>query len=93
MQLNGQLFMKNNYCATNETKPQSFQIKLNLRLIVTNVQPYVLDIAYNNQCTFCCAESKTLIHLFCDCKIVDAFWNDVFRWNLVRFLINNPSIY
>ena len=48
MQLNGQLFMKNNYYATNETKTQSFQIKLNLRLIVTNVQPYVLDIAYNN---------------------------------------------
>ena len=30
-------------------------------------------------------------HLFCDCKIVDAFWNDVFGWILARFHINIPS--
>ena len=29
---------ENNYCATNETKLRSFQIRLNLRSIVTNVQ-------------------------------------------------------
>ena len=32
-----------------------------------------------------------MIHLFCDCKIVDAFWNDVFDWILARFRINVPS--
>ena len=69
---------KNNYYATNETKLRSFQIRLNLRSIVTNVQLHVLDIASDNLCTFCCEKPEILIHLFCDCKIVDAFWNDVF---------------
>ena len=78
---------KNNYYATNETKLRSFQIRLNLRSIVTNIQLHVLDIASDNLCTFCREEPETLIHLFWDCKIVDAFWNDVFE----RFCINVPS--
>ena len=52
---------------------------------------YVLDIASNNLCTFCGEESETLIHLFCDCKIVDAFCNDGFDWISARFHINVPS--
>ena len=44
---------ENNCYATNETKLRLFQIRLNLRSIVTNVQLYVLDIASNNLCTFC----------------------------------------
>ena len=39
---------KNNYYATNKTKLRSFQIRLNVRSIVTNVQLYVLNIASNN---------------------------------------------
>ena len=34
---------ENNYYATNETKLRSFQIRLNVRSIVTNEQLYVLD--------------------------------------------------
>ena len=79
---------KNNYYATNQIKLRSFQIRLNLRSIVTNVQLYVLDIASDNLCTFCREEPETLIHLFCDCKIVDAFWNGAFDWILARFGIN-----
>ena len=82
---------KNNYYATNETKLRSFQIRLNLRSIVTKIQLCVLDITSDNLCTFCGEEPETLIHLFCDCKIVDAFWNDVFHWILARFRINVPS--
>ena len=69
---------KNNYYATNETKLRSFQIRLNLRSIVTGVQLHVLDIASDNLCTFCREKPETLIHLFCESKIVDAFWNYVF---------------
>ena len=82
---------KNNYYATNATKLRSFQIRLNLRSIVTNIQLHVLDIASDNLCTFCREEPETLIHLFYDCKIVDAFWNNVFDWILARFRINVPS--
>ena len=56
--------------------------------MVTNAQLYVLDIASDNLSTFCREEPETLIHLFCDRKIVDAFWNDVFDWILARFPIN-----
>ena len=82
---------ENNYYTTNETKLRSFQIRLNLRLIDTNLQLYVLHIASNNLCVFCREELETLIYLFCDCKIVHAFWNDVFDWILPRFRINIPS--
>ena len=81
---------QNIYYAANETKLRSFQIWLNFRSIVTDVQLFVLDIAFDNLCTFCREESETLIHLFCDCKIVDAFWNEVFDWILARFRINVP---
>ena len=88
MRLIGQLFIKITTLLQNETKLRSLQSRLNLRSIVTNVQLYVLNIASNNLCTFYCEEPKTLIHLFCDCKIVDTFWNDVFDWILARFCIN-----
>ena len=64
---------ENNYYATNETKLRLFQIILNLRSIVTNVQQHVLDIASDHLCTFCREERETVLHLFCGCKIVDAF--------------------
>ena len=90
MQFVGKLFI-NNYYATNETKLRSFQVRLNLRSIVTIVQLYVLDIASDNLRTFCREEPETLIHLFRDCRIVGAFWNDVFDWIFARFRINITS--
>ena len=47
-------------------------------------------MASNNLYPFCREETETLVHLFCDCKIVDDFWNDVFDWILARFHINIP---
>ena len=52
---------------------------------------FLILLLINNLYTFCCEEPETLIHLFCDCKIVDAFGNDVFDWILARFRINVPS--
>ena len=54
------------------------------------MQLYVLDISSDNLFIFRREEPETLIHLFCDCKIVDAFWNDVFNRILARFRINIP---
>ena len=66
---------KNNYYAANETKLRSFQIRLNLRSIVTIVgyNCMFLILLLINLCTFCREEPETPIHLYCDCKIVDAF--------------------
>ena len=64
MQLTGQLFMKIATMPQMKTKLRSFQIRLNLRSIVTNVQLCVFDVASDNLCTFCREEPETLIYLF-----------------------------
>ena len=74
----------NNYFATRETKLRSFQIRLNLKSIVTNVQLHGLEIVDSN-CVFCLEEPETIMHLFCNCKFVQMFWCDVSDWLSVKF--------
>ena len=51
--LNWQNIYKNNYYATNEIKLRSFQIRLNLRSIVTQIQLHGLELVDNHLCKFC----------------------------------------
>ena len=71
---------ENNHLATNETKLRSFQIRLNIRSIVTNVQRNGMGIVDNKHCVFCSEDPETIIHLFCKCKLVDDFWQDFSDW-------------
>ena len=75
--LNWQNIYENNYYATNETKLRSFQIRLNLRSIVTQLQLHGFELVDDNLCKFYRKEPETLMHLFCDCEIVVSFWNNV----------------
>ena len=75
--LSWQTIYENNYYATNETKFRSFQIRLNLRSIVTQLQPHGFEILDDNLCKFCGKEPDTLMHLFCNCEIAVSFWNNV----------------
>ena len=75
--LSWQTIYGSNYYATNETKLRSFQIRLNLRSIVTQLQPHGFEILDDNLCKFCGKEPETLMHLFCNCEIVVSFWNNV----------------
>ena len=75
---------ENNYFATNETKFRSFQIRLNLRFIATNVQLAGFGIVDSNYCVFCSEEPETIIHLFCMCKFVVTFWQDLSDWLSVK---------
>ena len=75
----------NNYFATRETQLRSFQIRLNLKSIITNVQLHGLKIVDSNCCKFCLEEPKTIMHLFCNCKFVQMFWCDVSDWLSVKF--------
>ena len=68
---------ENNYLGTNETKLRSFQIRLNMKSIVTNVQINGMGIVDNKHFAFCSKDSETIIHLFCKCKFVDDFWQDL----------------
>ena len=58
--------------ATNETKLRSFQIRLNLRSIVTQLQLRGFELD-DNLYKLCAKEPETLMHLFCDCEIVVSF--------------------
>ena len=71
---------KCNYDVTPETKLRSFQIKLNLRAVVTNIVLHGLEITTTDKCTFCDAEKETLLHLFCTCVKVASFWENVSSW-------------
>ena len=64
----------NNYFAIRETKLRSFQIELNLKFIVTNVQLHGLEIVDSKCCVFCLEEPETIMHLFFNCKFVQMFW-------------------
>ena len=35
-------------------------------------------------CVFCLKETETLLHLFCECSIVDQFWNNVFDFISIK---------
>ena len=65
---------------TPETKLRLFQIKLNLRAVVTNIVLHGLEITTTDKCTFCDAEKETLLHLFCTCVKVAPFWENVGSW-------------
>ena len=86
--LNWQNIYENNCYATNETKLRSFQIRLNFRSIVTQLQLHGFELVDNNLCKFCRKDPETLMHLFCDCEIVVSFWNNVSEFLSSRLRIN-----
>ena len=86
--LNWQNIYENNYHATNENKIKSFQIRLNLRSIVTQLQLHGFELVDDNLCKFCRKEPETLMHLFCDCEIVVSFWNNVSEFMSSRLRTN-----
>ena len=75
--LNWQNIYENNYYAINKNKLGPFQIGLNLRSIVTQLQLQGFELVDDNLCKFCRKEPETLMHSFCDCEIVVSFWNNV----------------
>ena len=62
---NWPIIYKNNYYCSLETKLRSFQIKLNLRVIVSNSQLFGFGLIENDLCTFCKRASETVLRLFC----------------------------
>ena len=55
---------ESNYFSTVETKLRSFQIRLNLRSLVMNVQLVGFNISDSELCSFCLEQSETLMHFF-----------------------------
>ena len=86
--INWKAIYENNYFSTTETKLRSFQIRLNLRSIVTNIQLAGFDIIDNELCTFCLQHPETINHLFLNCKIVEHFWKDIEDWISTKLRVN-----
>ena len=51
---------------------------------MTNVQLAGFGIVDSNYCVFCSEEPETIIHLFCTCKFVVTFWQDLSDWLSVK---------
>ena len=64
---------ENNYLAANETKLRSFQIRLNMRSIVTNVQRNGMGTDDNNHCVFCSENPDTMIHYLVSVNLLTIF--------------------
>ena len=87
--INWKAIYENNYFSTtDETKLRSFQIRLNLRSVVTNIQLAGFDIVDSELCTFCLQHLETYNHLFLNCKIVENFWKDIEDWILTKLRLN-----
>ena len=86
--LNWQNIYENNYYATNETKLRSFQIRLNLKSIVTQLQLHGFELIDDNLCKFCGKDPETSMYLFCYCEIVVSFWNNVSEFISSRLRTN-----
>ena len=62
--INWKKIYENNYFSTIETKLRSFQIRLNLRSLVMNVQLAGFGIIDSELCSFCLEKLETIMHFF-----------------------------
>ena len=62
---------------TLSTKLRNFQFKFLHRRIATNSFLFKMKLSETNLCRFCQSEQETLLHLFWECPITEAFWNSV----------------
>ena len=62
---------------TLSTKLRNFQFKFLHRRIATNSFLFKIKLSESNLCCFCQTAQETLLHLFWECPITEAFWNSV----------------
>lgn len=62
------------FLCSKDTNLQWFQYRINHRILATNSLLFKMNIKNTDVCSFCSEESETLIHLFWNCRFVQAFW-------------------
>ena len=65
---------------TNASKLRSLQYKILARSVVTNIRRLKWDATVTPNCTFCCTESETIMHLFVKCTQVVKLWVALEKW-------------
>ena len=73
---------------TLSTKLSNFQFKFLHRRIATNSFLFKIKFLESNLCCFCQTAQETLLHLFWECSITQAFWNRVHLFFVSVNLIN-----
>ena len=68
------------FMITIDTRLRWFQFRLVHRILGVNSFLAKIGRRDDNLCTFCHAESETLVHLFCTCEITLTFWTQLSEW-------------
>jgi len=76
---------------TLSTKLRNFQFKFLHRRIATNSFLFKIKFSESNLCSFCQIAQETLLHLFWECPITEAFWNSVQQFFVSVDLIRPAS--
>ena len=71
---------KLNFTLTRDTRLQSFQYRINHRIIACNVWLEQLKIKESNLCTYCQIEKDTIQHFFLHCPMIKQFWISFSNW-------------
>lgn len=62
---------------TISTKLRDFQFRLLHNVIVTNHNLFTWKLRDDDRCTFCADSKEHTLHLFCQCRVVSAIWNEI----------------
>ena len=77
---------------TLSTKLRNFQFKFLHRRIATNSFLFKIKLSESNLCCFCQSAQETLLHLFWECPITEAFWNSVQQFFVSVDLISASQV-
>ena len=73
---------------TQDTTLRWLQYRIIHRCIATNELLHKINILDSNLCTFCGEHVESILYLFCNCKHVNYFWNELKLWFLQNFRIH-----
>ncbi len=65
------------YKATIDVRLQEFQFKILHRILPTNKALHLWNLSDTDKCYFCTDNIETITHLFYECQIIHAFWEEV----------------
>ena len=68
------------YSTTTVQKHRSFQYRLLMRAIVTNIQLHRWKIIASPRCSFCDESNESVYHLFYECAKVKELWETARKW-------------